>query len=84
MMGAPSLATLKLIVRDNLINNCPVTLDAIRVADNVFGPDLPSLQGKMARQCPEHVDPERIKIPPENISRNLNVVVVADLMFVNG
>jgi len=78
MMGSPSAATFKLMVRDSLINNCPVTLDAIRVANNIFGPDAASLQGKMARRPPEHVDSELVD------TRNLDVIVIADLMFVNG
>ncbi len=84
MLGSPSSATLKLMVRDNLVNNCPVTLDAIRVADHVFEPDVASLQGKMTRRTPGHVDPAYVEIPPKIISRNLNVVVVANLMFING
>ncbi len=84
MMGLPSPATLKLMVCDNLINNCLVTLEAIKVADNVFGPDVASLQGKMAWWTPNHVDLAYANIPPEIISRNLDVIVIANLMFING
>ncbi len=83
-MGSPSPATLKLMKQDNLVNNCLVMLEAVKVVDSVFGPDVASLQGKMAQRMPNHVNPAYIEIPPEIISRNLNVIVVADLMFVNG
>lgn len=84
MMGSPSAATFRLMIRDNLVNNCPVTLNAVKVATDVFGPDVATLQGKTTRRTPDHVDPAVIDIPPEIISRNMEVIVVADLMFVNG
>jgi len=45
MMGSPSSATFKLMVWDNFINNCPVALNAIMVAYNVFD--------QMLRLCKE-------------------------------
>ncbi len=47
MMRLPSFDTFFHMVRDNLINNCPVHLDSIKIADNDFGLDIASLQGKM-------------------------------------
>ncbi len=76
MMGSPRLQTFKLMVWANLVNNCLVTLKSIRVADNVFGPDVASLQGKMVHQMPDRVDPVLVKIPLEIISHNLNVIVL--------
>ena len=84
MMGSPSSATLQRMVRDNLVNNCPVSVTSIKIADDVFGPDVASLQGKMTRKRPTRVDTELVEVPPEIFDRNRNVVVVADLMFVNG
>ncbi len=72
------------MVRDNLINNCPVALESIKVAYAIFGPDATSLQEKMVWRRLEHVDHSYVETPPEIISCNLNTVVVADLVFVNG
>ncbi len=72
------------MARDNLINNCPVMLESIKVDNGVFGPDVASLQGKMVWHFPEHIDPTYVAIPPEIISCNLYVIAVVDLMFVNG
>mmetsp|Transcript_9738 Transcript_9738/g.19457 ORF Transcript_9738/g.19457 Transcript_9738/m.19457 type:complete len:385 (+) Transcript_9738:661-1815(+) len=84
MMGSPSSDTFKLMMRNNLVKNCPLTLESIKIADNVFGPDVAPLQGKMAQQKPDRVDPVYVDIPLEILTCNLDVVVVADLMFVNG
>ncbi len=53
IMGLPSLQTFKLMVRENLVNNCLVMSEAIRVADDVFGPDVASFQGKMTHRTPK-------------------------------
>ena len=84
MMGSPSVSTMKVMVRDNLINNCPVTVESLNIADDIFGPDVASIQGKMARRRPAHVGLDEVEVPPEIFDRNSSVVVVADVMFVNG
>ncbi len=72
------------MICDNLVNNCLVTLESIQVVENVFGPDIASLQGKMVQCKPDPVNPTFVDLPPEVLSCNLDVIVVADLMFVNG
>ncbi len=84
MMESPSTNTFCYMICNNLVNNCPVTLESIWVADNVFGPDVASLQGKMVRRKPDKFDPAFVDVPPEILACNLDVVVVVDLMFVNG
>ncbi len=61
-----------------------VKIKLIKVADKVFGPDVAPLQGKMVSCTPQYIDPAYVQILPEIISSYLNVIVVADLMFVNG
>lgn len=70
------------MVCTNLVHNCPVTPRAIRNTNHVFGPDVASLQGKMVQ--PSRVKPSFITIPPEIYERNWSVLLVADIMFVNG
>ncbi len=72
------------MMRDNLINNCPVNLELIKVAYAIFGPDATPLQRRMVWRRLENVDHSFVETPPEIISCNLNTVVVADLVFVNG
>ena len=43
------------IVKQNLLKNCPVTTEGIMVAEDIFGPNLGSLKGKMARCGGKHV-----------------------------
>ncbi len=74
----------KFMVRDNLINNCPVTLESIKVANDVFGLDVVSIQMEMVWHTPEHADPAYVDIPLEIKNQNLNVIANVDVMFVNG
>ena len=83
MMGSLSTDVFKYMVRTNLVNNCPVTVDSIKIADDVFGPDAASLQGKMTRNRPQLVDPDFVDVPRDILIRNATVIVVADIMFVN-
>jgi hypothetical protein len=58
MIGNPSKEDFKGMVRGNMIKNCPVTPDAITNAHTIFGPDLPSLQGKTVQKTPASVESE--------------------------
>ena len=46
----------------SMITNPPVTLEDIKSAHTIFGPDVPSLKGKMARQKPKTVMYNYVKI----------------------
>lgn len=84
MMGCPSDRDFEGVVREKLLPNCPVTVDDIRNAHTIFGPDLASLRGKTVRRKPEHVRTDYVAIPKDIIAMNADVTLVADVMFVNG
>ena len=48
-VGCPSVADLKNILKMNSIANCPITLDDIDIAEEIYGPDVASLKGKTTR-----------------------------------
>jgi len=64
--------------------NCPVTPTDIRNAHAIYGPDLPGIRGKTVRRKPEHVRTDYVAIPQALITANAEVMLVADVMFVNG
>ena len=72
------------MVRNNLINNCPVTLHSITNAWTIFGPDLPSVRGKMVRVMLAPVVAEYVAVPRSIIEINKIVRMVADVFFVDG
>ena len=84
MIGAPTEREYQSLVRNNLLNDCPVTNSDIVNAHTIFGPDLANLRGKMVRRKPKHVNTELVEIPQSLVDRQKNVTLVADVMFVNG
>ena len=50
----------------------------------IFGPDLPVLQGRTTRKKPTKVTPVHIGIPRAIYERYKDIVLTADVMFVNG
>ena len=49
----------------------------------IFGPDLPGLQGRSNRKKPTRVVPVYMGIPKGVYERHKDVVLMADVMFVN-
>jgi hypothetical protein len=46
-LGTPSLNDIKTIIQMNLINNNPVTIEDVNIAESIFGQDIGSLKGKL-------------------------------------
>jgi hypothetical protein len=65
MNGNHSKGDFKNMVRGNMINNCPVTTNAIINARPIFGPDLASLRGKTVLRMPALVIPEYVSVQRE-------------------
>jgi hypothetical protein len=84
MMGNPSKADYKGMVSDNLIPNYPVASSDITNARAIFGPDLPSVQGKTVRRTPAPVVADYVAVPCELVAANKTVTLVADVFFVEG
>jgi hypothetical protein len=84
IIGRPSTKTFMQIVNNNLVQNCPIQYKDIINAENTFGPDLGSLQGKTVRHSPETVVlKESIHLPENLFQRYRNVTVCGDIMYVN-
>ena len=46
---------LKMMIRQNIINNFPVMVEYIEITDNIFDPDVSTLKGRTTRQRPKVV-----------------------------
>ena len=48
MVGAPNFRNLKMMIRQKVIHNFPVTVENIDIAENIFDPGVvPALDGKI-------------------------------------
>jgi len=83
-LGTPSLADLKKIIQMNAIQDNPVTLKQVKLAEKIFGPDVGALKGKTVRKKPAPVAPDYIQIPRELTMNHHEVTLCMDGMNVNG
>ncbi len=62
MIGNPTERELKGMVHEKLIADCPVTVQDVHNANQIFSPDLANLRDKMTRKKPEHVRVDYVEI----------------------
>eukprot|EP00980_Cylindrotheca_fusiformis_P012484 scaffold3071_cov84-Cylindrotheca_fusiformis.AAC.2 len=82
-MGAPTVDNLKMLIRQNLVKNCPITIDDVKLAEKIFGPDIPTIKGKSTRPRPQAVIDDYIEIPEELTMHHQDLVMCMDIMFIN-
>ena len=73
-----------MILKMNFIHNCPVTVDDINAAEDIFGKDIRALKGKTTRKSPFAVTIDTIKMPKEIKKLHNNVFLGIDIMYING
>jgi hypothetical protein len=84
MIANPTEREFAGMVQKQLLTNCPVTIHDIDNANQIFGPDLANLMRKATRTKPERVRVEYVQIPWDFVQLQKYVMLVADVMFVNG
>ena len=67
-----------------MIYNCPVTVNDIEVAEDIFGKSIHALKGKTTRKSPPKVEIDIIQVPKEILKLHNNVILKMDIMYVNG
>ncbi len=84
MIGNPTDREFTAMVHEKFIAKGPVTVHDVQNANQFFDPDLANLRGKRTRSKPEHVRVDYVKIPWDIVEMHKYVMIVADVMFVNG
>jgi hypothetical protein len=84
-IGRPSQAQFEVILRNNLIRNCPVTVDDARRPIIIYGTDRASVQGKTVKKKGAHVPTfSAVKIPALIVKDHEKVMLATDFFFVQG
>ena len=82
-VGTPTVENFKALLRSNVIQNCPVTVEDVNIAEKIFGPSVSSLKGKSTRQKPKPVRADVIEIPQELVEKHRDIELCMDTMFIN-
>ena len=69
----------KHILRQNIIWNCPVTVEDVNIAEKIFGPDMDTLKGKSTRKKPKPVKSDTVEIPPEIKEKHSKVTLLLNV-----
>jgi hypothetical protein len=83
IIGMPTIESFKKLIKMNAIKNCPVTTEDVNNAKKIFGADMSSLRGKLARCKSTPVQEDAIEIPEELILQNQEIDLCIDIMYVN-
>ena len=83
MVGAPTLLNLNMMIRQKIIQNCPVMVEDIEIEDKIFGPDVSTLEGRTTIQRAKVVVDDFIEIPKEPIETKKELILCMDIMFMN-
>ena len=80
----PTVENFKVLLRMNTIQNCPVTIEDVKIAEHIFGPDMLSLKGKSTRRKPKPVrkDLDLVEIPAEITEKHHDIELCMDTMFI--
>ena len=83
MIGHPSQKDFENIIKLNILPDCPITVNDIKIAGKIFGTEIGSLKGKTTRRKPQPVRTDNVFVPPELVKVHKDVILVIDIMLVN-
>ena len=84
-IGMPGYSTFKYMLENNLIHNCPVTVEDVQRCIYVYGEDTGTLQGRTTRSRPRPIPAiGYLPLAPSILEQHQHVMLSADYFFVNG
>jgi hypothetical protein len=86
ILGRPSQKKFEEILAQNIIINCPVTVDDAKRAVLIYGEDTATLKGKTTRSQPAPRIPDfrSVPIPAHIFTHHKDITLCADFFFVQG
>jgi hypothetical protein len=82
IVGTPTVNNFKSLLRMNVIQICPVTVEDVNISEKIFGPDMSSLKGKSTRRKPKPMRSDLIEIPKEIIMKHHDIDLCMDAMYI--
>ena len=77
------MENMKMIFCHNLIKNCPVTTEDVKLTNSIFGPDISTMKGPSTRPNPVQVIDDSIDIQKKQMRRNKLLDLDINVMFID-
>ena len=74
-VGFPSNKDFKSLIKNNMILNCPVTVNDLDRANTIYGPSIATLKGKTNRTKSKPVVTDYVDVPPVIIDSNKDITL---------
>ena len=84
MLRTPTLSDFVAVLQMNLIKNNPILLSDIKLAKNIYRPNVGSIKGKTTQRKPLPVMEDLIDILIEFKQQQHKIILAVDGMVVNG
>ena len=81
---APTLGNFKGFVKMGGVQNCPIRIEDINIAQNIFGPDMATLKGKSTCKKPKPALEDWIELPKEILEKHSRIELCIDVIYING
>jgi hypothetical protein len=82
-LGCPSDADLKMILRLNLIKDCLVVQEDVKLAKMIFGRDVAIIKGKTTRKKDTIEVPKALKLAQKDVTLCINTFFVNKMLFLH-
>ena len=82
-VGYPLIRDFVVMIKKNMINNCPVTVEDVIRAERINGPSVQAFKGKIIRTKTSPVVTYYVAVPYAIFEENRNFTLSVDVMFVN-
>ena len=73
----------KHMVQQNMVKDSPITVDDVKIMNDIFGPNVYMLKGKTVRTRPHKVVSNYIEIPDRLLDAHKRIVLCIDIMYVD-
>ena len=83
-VGVPNLHNFKMMIKGNMIKNCPVMADDVETAERIWGKDVLYIKGRTVQRTPSKVVDDTIQIPLELYVKCRKIILHMDIMYING
>jgi hypothetical protein len=83
MLNYPSTKDYKWVIQSNQIECCPVMVQDVEIAHNIWGKNVSAFKGKTTRLKPIHVARDFVKVPKELLKLHQEVFLTCNIFFVN-